>query len=190
MIRTSALRERQSRTTFRLADGSEVRAITDEAHAAQLTREAVTAAVHYVRFELTPEQREIQGLARDLNSARAAGDAKTAQWRANELVALGNVLGILTVDPEQWFRLGVPRAGVEGAMDDDAIDSLIEARLAARRAKNWAESDRIRNGGANHTLPRGTVIKSIRLTGDPQEIDCRHDTIKGLVLRAEFVRKR
>jgi len=44
--------------------------------------------------------------------------------------------------------------------------------------------------GANHTLPRGTVIKSIRLTGDPQEIDCRHDTIKGLVLRAEFVRKR
>ena len=44
--------------------------------------------------------------------------------------------------------------------------------------------------GANQTLQRGTVIKSIRLTGDPQEIDCRHDTIKGLVLRAEFVRKR
>ena len=36
---------------------------------------------------------------------------------------------------------------------------------------------------------RGTVIRSIRLTGDPQEIDCRHDTIKGLVLRAEFVKK-
>jgi protein PhnA len=44
--------------------------------------------------------------------------------------------------------------------------------------------------GANQTLQRGTVIKSIRLTGDAQEIDCRHDTIKGLVLRAEFVRKR
>ena len=44
--------------------------------------------------------------------------------------------------------------------------------------------------GANQTLPRGTVIKSIRLTGDPQEIDCRHGSIKGLVLRAEFVRKR
>jgi protein PhnA len=25
---------------------------------------------------------------------------------------------------------------------------------------------------------------------DAQEIDCRHDTIKGLALRAEFVRKR
>ena len=44
--------------------------------------------------------------------------------------------------------------------------------------------------GANQTLRRGTVIRSIRLTGDPQEIDCRYEGIKGLVLRAEFVRKR
>lgn len=44
--------------------------------------------------------------------------------------------------------------------------------------------------GANQTLKRGTVIKSIRLTGDEQEIDCRYEGIKGLVLRAEFVRKR
>jgi protein PhnA len=44
--------------------------------------------------------------------------------------------------------------------------------------------------GAGQTLKRGTVIKSIRLTGDTQEIDCRFDGIKGLVLRAEFVRKR
>ncbi|QJQ31614.1 alkylphosphonate utilization protein [Sphingomonas lacunae] len=44
--------------------------------------------------------------------------------------------------------------------------------------------------GAGQTLKRGTLIKSIRLTGDQQEIDCRYDGIKGLVLRAEFVRKR
>lgn len=44
--------------------------------------------------------------------------------------------------------------------------------------------------GAGQTLKVGTVIKSIRLTGDDQEIDCRFDGIKGLVLRAEFVRKR
>jgi protein PhnA len=44
--------------------------------------------------------------------------------------------------------------------------------------------------GAGQTLKRGTLIKSIRLTGDAQEIDCRHDGIKGLVLRAEFVKKR
>ncbi|HET6971354.1 MAG TPA: alkylphosphonate utilization protein [Phenylobacterium sp.] len=44
-------------------------------------------------------------------------------------------------------------------------------------------------GAGGQTLKRGTVIRSIRLTGDPQEIDARHETIKGLVLRAEFVRK-
>lgn len=44
--------------------------------------------------------------------------------------------------------------------------------------------------GAGQTLKQGTVIKSIRLTGDAQEIDCRYPGIKGLVLRAEFVRKR
>ncbi len=44
--------------------------------------------------------------------------------------------------------------------------------------------------GAGQTLKQGTLIKSIRLTGDEQEIDCRYPGIKGLVLRAEFVRKR
>ena len=44
--------------------------------------------------------------------------------------------------------------------------------------------------GAGKTLKRGTLIKSIRLTGDSQEIDCKYEGIKGLVLRAEFVRKR
>src|SRR5690242_10251542 len=44
--------------------------------------------------------------------------------------------------------------------------------------------------GAGQTLKQGTVIKAIRLTDNPEEIDCRHDAIKGLVLRTEFVRKR
>jgi protein PhnA len=44
--------------------------------------------------------------------------------------------------------------------------------------------------GAGQTLKRGTLVKAIRLTGDAQEIDCKFDGIKGLVLRAEFVRKR
>ena len=44
--------------------------------------------------------------------------------------------------------------------------------------------------GANQTLKQGTVIRSIRLTDNDEEIDCRYDAIKGLVLRTEFVRKR
>lgn len=44
--------------------------------------------------------------------------------------------------------------------------------------------------GSSQTLKQGTVIRSIRLTDNPEEIDCRHESIKGLVLRTEFVRKR
>ncbi len=44
--------------------------------------------------------------------------------------------------------------------------------------------------GTNQTLKQGTVIKAIRLTDNVEEIDCRHEGIKGLVLRTEFVRKR
>jgi len=39
-----------------LPNGDRVRSITEEAHAGQLTREEATAAVHYIRFEFTPEQ--------------------------------------------------------------------------------------------------------------------------------------
>ncbi len=39
-----------------LPNGDAVRPVSDEDHDAQLTREHVTAAVHYIRFELTSEQ--------------------------------------------------------------------------------------------------------------------------------------
>lgn len=44
--------------------------------------------------------------------------------------------------------------------------------------------------GAGQTQNQGTVMRSIRLTDNPEEIHCRHDRIKGLVLLTEFVRKR
>ena len=41
-----------------LPNGDRVPSITEEAHAGQLTRDEATAAVHYIRFEFTPEQIE------------------------------------------------------------------------------------------------------------------------------------
>ena len=43
--------------------------------------------------------------------------------------------------------------------------------------------------GTSVTLKRGTTVKGIRLTDDPEEIDCKVDKVKGLVLRTEFVKK-
>lgn len=43
---------------LRLSDGSLVPAVVDEDHERQLTREEITASVHYVRWDLTPDQVE------------------------------------------------------------------------------------------------------------------------------------
>ncbi|MGZ4740843.1 MAG: DUF3501 family protein [Ilumatobacteraceae bacterium] len=41
---------------LRLTNGDHVRCTVEAAHASQLTRDHVTAAVHYITFELTPQQ--------------------------------------------------------------------------------------------------------------------------------------
>ena len=43
--------------------------------------------------------------------------------------------------------------------------------------------------GTSATLKRGTLVKNIRLTDDPELIECNADKIKGLVLRTEFLKK-
>jgi cysteinyl-tRNA synthetase len=89
----------------------------------------------------TPEAIAVlQGLAREINTARAAGDSPRATSLASELRALGGALGLLQAAPEAWFR-----AGASGGLSDAEIDERMAARLAARKAKNWAESDRIRD---------------------------------------------
>lgn len=45
-------------------------------------------------------------------------------------------------------------------------------------------------GGTKLTIKKGTVIKNIRLTGDEEEIECRYDDMKGIILRTEFLRKK
>ena len=80
--------------------------------------------------------------------------------------------------------------------------SEVAAKAAAQNAVHDAAGNVLADGdsvtlikdlkvkGAGQTLKQGTVIRSIRLTDNPEEIDFRHDTIKGLVLRTEFVRKK
>ena len=44
-------------------------------------------------------------------------------------------------------------------------------------------------GSGGVTLKRGTMVRKIRLTGDPEEIEANVDKVKGLVLKTEFVKK-
>jgi protein PhnA len=43
--------------------------------------------------------------------------------------------------------------------------------------------------GSSTVLKRGTMIRNIHLTDDPDEIEGRTDKVKGLVLRTEFLKK-
>ena len=78
-------------------------------------------------------------LTTELNRTQSA--AEQAPLRA-QLIAAGNALGLLQQDSEAWFRW---HPADQSALSDAEIETQIAARLAAREAKNYAESDRIRD---------------------------------------------
>ncbi len=90
----------------------------------------------------------------------------------------------------EWGPAGdVVAAGEEAVVVRDSVGNVLADGDQVTLIKDLTVK------GAGQTLKRGTLIKSIRLPTpdegrDPQEIDCRYEGIKGLVLRAEFVRKR
>jgi protein PhnA len=91
-------------------------------------------------------------------------DEATGEWRpASEVAAAAAV-------PERVVRDSAGTALVDG----DSVTVIKDLKVK----------------GAGQTLKQGTVIRSIRLTENDEEIDCRYEGIKGLVLRTEFVRKR
>ena len=90
-------------------------------------------------------------------------DEQTGEWRPASEVAATVVAAVSVID-----------AAGNALADGDSVVLIKDLKVK----------------GAGQTLKQGTVIKSIRLTDNPEEIDCRHDAIKGLVLRTEFVRKR
>jgi len=93
----------------------------------------------------TPEAFAVlQMLTREINIARDSGATKKASALGVELKVLANVLGIGQLDPAEWFR-----AAREISVSDVEIEQRIAERLAARAAKNWADSDRIRDELAN-----------------------------------------
>jgi cysteinyl-tRNA synthetase len=83
----------------------------------------------------------MQGVARDLNSAKAAGRGAEISAAAAALLEMGEILGLLQQSPDSYLK----RGSAAGGITDREIEELLAARRAARAAKKFAESDRIRD---------------------------------------------
>jgi cysteinyl-tRNA synthetase len=89
----------------------------------------------------------LQTAARELNVAKAVGDGARAAALAAELRQLGGLLGVLAHPAAEWLATPSQLAGAPASdgLDPTEIERRIAARLEARRAKNFADSDRIRD---------------------------------------------
>jgi cysteinyl-tRNA synthetase len=73
-------------------------------------------------------------LASEVNKSKSPAQAR-------QLKALAGVIGLLGRQPQQFLQAGT---GEEGAFGEDAIAALIARRAAAKKERNFAESDKIR----------------------------------------------
>ncbi len=98
-------------------------------------------------------------LAHEINRLRETNPEAAAAHGAL-LKRLGAVLGVLQTDPELYFQTG-------GTVDTAKIMELIDNRQKARKEKNWAEADRIRDELAAMYVviedgPNGTTWKFLK----------------------------
>ncbi|WP_198243080.1 cysteine--tRNA ligase [methane-oxidizing endosymbiont of Gigantopelta aegis] len=77
-------------------------------------------------------------LAREINKSH---DSSEKQKLAHTLKHLAGVLGILQEEAEAFLHGGQ----TDSALSEQEIEALIQQRLEAKQAKNWAEADKIRD---------------------------------------------
>ena len=80
------------------------------------------------------------------------------------LLRLGGVLGLFGSVPAEWLARQGERRLAESGLDAAAIEQLIDERLAARKNRDFARADRIRDELAEKGVqlldsPQGTTWK-------------------------------
>lgn len=96
----------------------------------------------------------IEALCDDINFPKAISLMHAAN--PQELLAMGKMLGFFGQTAKEWFRGGA------SLQDNEQIELLVNQRLESKKAKNWAEADRIRKALADQGIiledrPDGTT---------------------------------
>ena len=125
----------QAKTTLDRA----YRALEQVADITAIPNVAPTAVIAALEDDLnTPKaMAEVAAIVKALNQATATADKARLK---GQLVAAGNLLGVLQQQPAAWFGAAKDSSGVDAA----EVERLIAARLAARKAKDFKEADRLR----------------------------------------------
>jgi len=105
--------------------------------------------------DVPPSNAFVAALDDDLNTPLAIADLHALLAKLNkandpasqaslkgELLAAGRLLGLFQADPETWFAWTPPSAT---SLDDATIRDRVDARNAARKAKDFSAADRIRD---------------------------------------------
>jgi len=90
-------------------------------------------------------------VARLAGAARAAATGEARRATKAALLGAADLLGILQNEPEAWFKQSTGGPDV----DADAVQALVDARTAAKKARDFAASDRIRD----ELLAMGVVVE-------------------------------
>ena len=135
----------------------------DQLNNARAALQRLYAALQDTRLVEFPEnseyqQRFEQALCDDFNTAsaiavlfdlvreinRAKSENSDQQHRLASLLRyLGGIIGLLQADADEYLKSTPGQGG--GGLSDTAIDELVDQRLQARAAKDWASADRIRD---------------------------------------------
>ena len=99
----------------------------------------------------------LHAIAGEINQQRRDGDEQAAAASATVLVRLGSVLGLLQQDPELFFQ-GSSGSGQGGELNAEQIETMIQARADARKARDFAGADRIRD----ELLEQGVILDDSR----------------------------